>query len=52
LGRIPQGIIDKATDHWQIQLHAYVKARGCNFEQLLWSRLTNGSFQNKLHTIY
>ena len=45
--RIPQGIIDKATDQWQTRLRACVKAKWRHFEHLLWSRHTTGSFQGK-----
>jgi len=42
--RIPQGIIDKATNQWQTRLHACVKAKGRKIEHLLWSSHTTGSF--------
>jgi len=47
--RIPQGIIDKATDQWQTRLRACVKAKWRHFEHLLWSRHTTGSFQSHWH---
>jgi len=47
--RIPQGIIDKAIDHRQTRLRACVNAKGRNFEHLLWSSHTTGSFQSHPH---
>ena len=47
--RIPQAIIDKATDQWQTRLRAYIKAKKCQFEHLLWSSHTTRYFQSHSH---
>ena len=31
-----QSVIDDATDQWQKRLHACVRARGAQFEHVLW----------------
>jgi len=38
--RIPQGIIDEATDHWQTQLRVCVKVKESHFEHLLTDQAT------------
>jgi len=43
--RIPQGIINKAIDHWQTLLHACLMAKGCHVEHLLWSSHTTSFFR-------
>jgi len=46
--RIPQGIIDEATDQWQTWLRACVKTKGRHLEHLLARAIYNRFFSEPL----
>jgi len=51
LGPYSSGHHRQSIDHWQTRLCACVKAKGCHFEHLLWSRHTTSLEADRNHYI-